>query len=231
MGLLDKIFKEKEKTNTKTQDGIDKLEQKEIIPKKDLTELETLKEKERAQQNKLWDKDYYGSEESKIKANEIKKERVEYLQNNPDDFLSRGVYLFGTTWDYVDIISNDERKIFALAGKGLYLENELNQYEEAIEIYKEADELTMIVKKDEIEKLTKEHGERDWLYTGKLRQRIRICEDKIFRDNIKKIEVEAKELEKTNPQEAIKKYEYLNEIKPGLKKYSKRIEIIERTLE
>ena len=44
-------------------------------------------------------------------------------------------------------------------------------------------------------------------------------------------EEEAKELEKTNPQEAIKKYEYLNEIRPGLKKYSKRIEIIERTLE
>ena len=130
-----------------------------------------------------------------------------------------------------DVISNDERKILALAGKGFYLENELNQYEEAIEAYKEADKLTMVVKKEEIEKLTEEHGERDWLYTGKLRQRIKICEDKIFRDNIKKIEAEAKELEKTNPHEAIKKYEYLNKIRPGLKKYSKRIEIIERTLE
>lgn len=43
-------------------------------------------------------------------------------------------------------------------------------------------------------------------------------------------EAEAEE-EKTNPQEAIKKYEHLNEIRPGMKKYDKRIEIIKRTLE
>ena len=230
MGVLNNLFKKKEKTRINAQFPV-KQEHNDKTHKKVPNDLENLKEKERTQQNKLWDKDYYGSEESKIKANEIKRDREEYLKNNHVDFLSRGVYLFGTTWDYVDVISDDERKILALAGKGLYLENELNQYEEAIEAYKEADELTMVVKKEEIEKLTEEHGERDWLYTAKLRQRIKICEDKIFGENIKKIEAEAKELEKTNPHEAIKKYEYLNKIRPGLKKYSKRIEIIERTLE
>ena len=230
MGVLNNIFKKKEKTRINAQFSV-KQEHNDKTHKKVPNDLENLKEKERTQQNKLLDKDYYGSEESKIKANEIKRDREEYLKNNHVDFLSRGVYLFGTTWDYVDVISDDERKILALAGKGLYLENDLNQYEEAIGAYKEADKLTMVVKKEEIEKLTEEHGERDWLYTAKLRQRIKICEDKIFRENIKKIEAEAKELEKTNPHEAIKKYEYLNKIRPGLKKYSKRIEIIERTLE
>ena len=231
MSLLNKIFKKKANTNTETQVDLNKSEQNEIVPKKVPTELNSLKEKERIEQNKLWDKEYYGSEESKIKANEIKKEREEYLQNNPDDFLSRGVYLFGITWDYVDIISDDERKILSLAGKGYYLENKLNQCKEAIKIYQEADALTMVVKKEEIAQLTKEHGEGDYLYTGQLRQRISICENKIFMKNIKKIEAEAKELEKTNPQEAIKKYEYLNELRPGLKKYNKRLEIIKRTLE
>ena len=44
------------------------------------------------------------------------------------------------------------------------------------------------------------------------------------------MELEAKELEKTDPLEAIKKYQELNELNSGLKKYNKRIEIIERKL-
>lgn len=227
MGLFNRIFKEKSKPQN---DSIIQ-NQNENTAKKAPNDFENLKEKERALFNKLWDKDYYGSEESKIEFKEFNAEKKEYLKNNPTDFLYRGVDLFKLTWEYIDIISDDERKIIALTGKGLYYENDLNQLEEAIEIYREAEELTLVVKKEEIEQLTKEHGERDWLYTGKLRQRISSCENQIFRNEIKKIEAEAKALEKTDPQEAIKKYEYLNEIRPNLKKYNKRIEIINRTLE
>ena len=42
------------------------------------------------------------------------------------------------------------------------------------------------------------------------------------------MEKEAKELEQTKPSEAIILYEQLNELKPGLKKYNKRIEICKR---
>ena len=48
---------------------------------------------------------------------------------------------------------------------------------------------------------------------------------------IKIYEAEAKELEKTNPGEAIKKYRESNIKNPNLKKYNKRIEILERKLD
>lgn len=47
---------------------------------------------------------------------------------------------------------------------------------------------------------------------------------------IKISEAEAKELELTDPSEAIKKYEELNILNPGLKKYNKRIEICKKKL-
>ena len=187
-------------------------------------DLENLKEKQRTQQNKLWDKEYYGSEESKIKANEIKELKNEYLKNNPNDFLTRGVDLYKITWSAIDRMPDDERKIIELTGKGLYYENDLNQYEEAIKIYKEADELTLIVKKDEIAQLTEEFGEKDYLYCGELRNRVKMCEIKNHRSKIKDLEIKAKELEKTDPTQAIELYNKLNILNPNLKKYDKRIE-------
>ena len=54
---------------------------------------------------------------------------------------------------------------------------------------------------------------------------------KVVVENEEKLdEAEAKELEKTNPAEAIKKYQELNIKNPNLKKYDKRIEILERKL-
>lgn len=208
MGLLDR-FTKKGKEN------------KNYEPNND---LENLKEKQRTQQNKLWDKEYYGSEESKIKANEIKELKNEYLKNNPNDFLTRGVDLYKITWSAIDRMPDDEKEIIELTGKGLYYENDLNQYEEAIKIYKEADELTLIVKKDEIAQLTEEFGEKDYLYCGELRNRIKMCEIKNHRSKIKDLEIKAKEMEKTDPTQAIELYNKLNILNPNLKKYDKRIE-------
>ena len=226
MGLFDRFSKKQKK-----QESNQPIEIKEDATEETITtDFETLKEKERNLQNKLWDKDYYGSEESKKDFEEFNKEKSDYMKSNPKDFVMKGVDLFQLTWDYIDRLSSDEIKIIELAGQGLYYENELNQYEKAIETYNEADKLTMVVLKDEIEQLTKEHGEGNYLFTGKIRQRISICENKIKRQQIKQLEAEAKEMEKTNPKEAIELYNKLNVLNPNLKKYDKRIEILNKKI-
>ena len=215
MGFLTKLFKNKE-NHTKKQSVLDN------NPKKELNYLDNLKMKESIENDKMWSEEYYFSDEAKNNAHEIKREKDEYLNDNPKDFVTRGVNLYGLFWEYSDRVPAEERKIFELTGRGLYYEDQ-GQYEKAIELYQEADKLTMEFLKDEIDELIREHGEGDYLYTGELRQRVRVCETKIFRDKIKQLEIEAKELEGNNPKEAIRKYNELNKINPGLKKYDKRI--------
>lgn len=214
MGLLNKLFENKKKP--KIESSILNNEHKE------LNYLNDLKKKESMENEKMYSREYYFSDEAKINAHKIKNEQKEYLKNNPKDFVTRGVNLYNMLWECSDTVPSEERKIFELTGKGLYYEDQ-KQYEKAIEIYQEADKLTMEFLKDEIDELINENGEGDYLYTAKLRQRIRVCENRIFRNKVNKLEIEAKELEKTNPKEAIKKYEELNKINPGLKKYDKRI--------
>lgn len=215
MGLLNKLFKNKKKSTLESS----------IVnneSKKEFNYLDELKKKESLENEKMYSKEYYFSDDAKINAHQIKREQDEYLKNNPKDFVTRGVNLYNMLWECSDTVAPEERKIFELTGKGLYYEDQ-EQYEKAIEIYQEADDLTMEFLKEDIDELIKENGEGDYLYTAKLRQRIRVCETRIFRNNVKKLEIEAKELEETNPKEAIKKYEELNKINPGLKKYDKRI--------
>lgn len=226
MGLFDRFSKKQKKQESKQPVEI----KEDAIEETTTTDFEALKEKERNLQNKLWDKDYYGSEESKKEFKHFNEEKRYYMENNPKDYLIKGVDLFQLTWDYIDRLSDDEIKIIKLAGQGLYYENDLNQYEKAIQTYKEADELTMVVLKDEIEQLTKEHGEGNYLFTGKIRQRISICENKIKRQEIKQLEAEAKEMEKNNPKEAIELYNKLNVLNPNKKKYDKRIEILNKKI-
>ena len=221
MGLLNNLFKKDKKQNQDS--SISK-------SKNELTELDELKIKQSEQFKKMQNEDYYFSEESKTNAHEINKEKDEYLKNNPEDFVTRGVNLYNMLWEYSDRVPPEEVKIFELTGKGLYYEDQ-EEYEKAIEYYQEADDLTMDFLKDEIEELIKENGEGDYLYTAKLRQRIEVCEHRIFRKIYKIMEVQAKELEKTDIQGAINKYKLLNILNPGLKKYDKRIEILERKLE
>ncbi len=55
--------------------------------------------------------------------------------------------------------------------------------------------------------------EREYLYSAKTLDRIGICENIKKMHKIKEIEAEAKELEETDPKEAIKLYEYLNTLR------------------
>ena len=80
----------------------------------------------------------------------------------------------------------------------------------------------------DIQELVRENGPGDYLYTRKIRQRISVCEKALLKEKASKLELEAKELEKSDPAEAIEVYQELNVLKPGLKKYDKRIEICKR---
>ena len=172
---------------------------------------------------KLWDKDYYGSEESKIEFKALNEAISNYIKNNPKDYIIRGARANGMLLEYTRRVPEDELNIIELYGKGLYYEYDLEEYQEAIEIYKEVDRLNKIVLKEDLDELIRDNGAGDYLYSAKAKDRIRICENKINRAKIKELEAEAKALEETNPAEAIKKYEELNIINPNLKKYNKRI--------
>lgn len=205
----------------------------EMIVKENITfnnnELKELVDREEEQFTKMANEEYYFSEESKIKGKQVYEDKKQYLIHHPDDFDRKGASIFGILWSAIDDIPKDERKIFTLTGKGKYIE-EQGDYEEAIKVYQEADALTLKVCAKDIQELTKQYGEKDWLYCAKIRQRIRVCENNILRDKTKKLEEKAKKLEKTNPSGAIEIYNQLNELKPGLKKYNKRIEICEKRI-
>lgn len=182
--------------------------------------LSRLKKREDDQYNKMQNSDYYFSEESKIKGKQLYQDKKEYVKNNPKDYEIVAAQLFQVLWDYVDELPSEEREIFTLTGKGKYYEDR-GEFEKAIDYYQEADNLTMKVCRKDIQELIRDHGPGDYLYCAKLRQRIRVCQKPL----IKELEVEAKELEKTNPVGAIELYQELNRLKPGLKKYNKRIEV------
>ena len=187
--------------------------------------LDELKKREDDQYTKMQNEEYYFSEESKIKGKQLYHDKKEYVKNNPRDYEIVAAQMFQVLWDYVDELPSEERKIFTLTGKGKYYEDR-GEYEKAIGYYQQADDLTMEVCKDDIAELVKDYGPGDYLYCAKLRQRIRVCQKPL----IKNLEVEAKSLEKSNPGEAIKIYQELNRLKPGLKKYNKRIEICKKKI-
>ena len=194
------------------------------IPSDELTELDRLKIKQsQFVQHQMADEDYYWSDEAKEDAHRLKAELRNYLDNHPKDYVIRGAELYGCLWEYTDRIPIDEKEILRLIGMGYYHEKDLNDYPEAIKIYNKALKLTWDTIGDELEELIEEHGEGDYLYVATIKQRIRVCENIIHRAKVKELEAEAKALEETNPKEAIKKYEELNEINPNLKKYNKRI--------
>lgn len=187
--------------------------------------LDQLKKREEVQYTKMQNKDYYFSEESGVKGRQLYQDKKEYVKNNPQDYEIVAAQMFQVLWDYVDELPDDERMIFTLTGKGKYYED-LGEYEKAIEYYQEADDLTMEVCRKDIQELVRDHGPGDYLYCATIRRRIRVCSKPL----IKEMELEAKSLEKSNPREAIKIYKELNRLKPGLKKYNKRIEICKKKL-
>ncbi len=187
--------------------------------------LDQLKKREEVQYTKMQNKDYYFSEESGVKGRQLYQDKKEYVKNNPQDYETVGANIYGILWNAIDEFPSSEREIFRLTGEGKYYEDR-GEFEKAIKCYQEADDLTMDVCGNDIKKLIAENGPGDYLYCAKLRQRIRVCQKPL----IKELEVEAKELEKTNPREAIKIYKELNKLKPNLKKYNKRIEVCENKI-
>ena len=200
------------------------------IPKKidkdpsELTELEILMNREIELQDRLNNEEgYWGSDISRDDFRKFNNDVYDYLENNPEDYITSGVKYVGMMLEYQTRASEEELKIFELLGKGLYYENKLEQYDEAIELYNEVDLINRLAFRDKIAELERDYGERDYLYSANAKKRIDICNNKKKRARIKKLEAEAKELEETNPAEAIKIYEDLNILNPNLKKYDNAI--------
>ena len=189
-----------------------------------LTELDKLINRQIELYTKMNNEEgYYGSDISREEFREFNNDVATYLENNPQDFITRGAKYNGALLGYPLTAPKDEVKIFGLFGKGLYYETDLKQYDEAIAIYNEADKLNMEFNKNTIRELVRDYGERDYLYSAKAKERINICNNKKKRAKIKELEAEAEELAKTNPAEAIEMYNYLNELNPDVQKYNKAI--------
>lgn len=190
----------------------------------ELSELEILMNREIELNNRLQTEEgYWGSDISRDDFRKFNNDVYDYLENNPEDYITSGARYCKVWLEYQTRASEEELKMFELLGKGLYYENKLEQYDEAIELYKEVDLINRLAFRNEIAELVRDYGERDYLYSAKAKERIDICNNKKERIKIKKLEAEAKELEETNPTEAIKKYEELNIINPNLQKYDKAI--------
>ncbi len=141
-----------------------------------------------------------------------------------DEYIFKGLATFGLIEDMAYRSSSGDLEVYRLTGKAKFLEEKGN-YKEAKELYTKADEIYCPLHKDEMNELIKKFGKRDYLLHAKLKTRIRSCNTKMNRDKIKELEPKAKQLEKTNPKEAIKLYEELNILNPGLKKYNNRIKV------
>ena len=218
MGLFDKLFGKKNKINTNQSNNYYNLPQNK--------KLEYIKNLEKTHDIKIRSQGekYYFSEEAKIRGKKISHLQNEYIKEYPTDFLYAGANLFQFMWPYVDELQSIDKKIFIMVGEGRFNESS-EDYVKAIECYQKADDLTMDALHDEIQELIKENGPGDYLYTAKIRQRINVCQNKIIKNKTVHLELKAKELEKENPKEAIEIYHHLNELRPGMKKYDKRIKV------
>ena len=197
--------------------------------KKIMSNKKTIINMEKLHNTKSYNAEYYHSPQAKKIGKEINDLKKEYIKNNPKDYLIVGVNFHQMLWSSLPQIPKNEQEIFILTGKGLEQEHNQN-YTEAIQFYEQAITLNNQVCKEDIEEMIKLNGPGDYIYAPKLKQRVRVCDRKILSDKCKKLEKEAKDLEKVNPSEAIMIYDELNRLKPGLKKYDKRIEICKKKL-
>lgn len=158
---------------------------------------------------------YYKFEEAINEREYIREFKKEYLKNNPTDFLLMGTKVYGGSWVYLTTASEEYKEMFIFAGHGKYLEDK-GDYREAISFYEKASEI--------------EKNFHDYLNEPRVNKRIEICNNKIKREQIKDLEAKAKELEKIDSVQAIELYNKLNILNPNLKKYNKRIEIINKKI-
>lgn len=191
--------------------------------------LDHIKKIEKNHNDKIlkYGEQYYFSDEAKINGKKVYQSKKEYIKNNPTDFETIGADLFSTFLHMVDDESNEDKQIYRLMGEGKYNEDNEN-YERAILLYEQANNLFFKVHGNELKELERINGCKCGEQITE--QRLRICKNKLNRQNAKLLEIEAKELENTDPERAIELYQELNRLKPGLKKYNKRIKICKNKL-
>ena len=176
---------------------------------------------------KQLEEQYMKGKLSKTKKKQLDKYWKQYLKENPADFETRGLLSYNQ-WFWLDTPpSQKERKLLKLLGEAEYNE-EKNNLEKAVQLYDQANIVYFQLYGDELHQIELETGRK--LAPQLTEQKLKRCEGLLFRKEIKELEEKAKSLEKSNPKEAINLYIKLNEKKPGMKKYNKRIEIINRKL-
>lgn len=217
MGFFDKIFK-KQTVQVKTE------------PKsKHETKLENIKKIENMDNTRAWNEgeNYHFSDEARDNYYTIKQLKEEYLEENPQDYEIIGADLMQTFWFATDTATPEDKQIYKVVGEARY--HELNKnYKEALRLYEIGNKLFFKAHGAELKEIEREAGKK--LAPQITEQRIEVCKTMIFREKTKKMEKEAKSLEETDPEAAIELYEELNRLRPGLKKYDKRIKVCKNML-
>ena len=157
----------------------------------------------------------------------IKRLKEEYLEENPQDYEIIGADLMQTFWFATDTATPEDKQIYKVVGEARYHELN-NNYKEALRLYEIGNNLFFKAHGAELKEIEREAGKK--LAPQVTEQRIEVCKTMIFREKTKKMEKEAKSLEETDPEAAIRLYEELNRLRPGLKKYDKRIKVCKNKL-
>ena len=72
--------------------------------------LNRLKKREETQYQKMQDKNYYFSEESKKKGKQLYEDKKNYIKNNPQDYEMVAAQMFQILWNYVEELPAPEEK-------------------------------------------------------------------------------------------------------------------------
>ena len=217
MGFFDKLFK-KQTVQVK------------VAPKsKQEIKLENIKRIENMDNTRAWNEGekYHFSDEARDNYYKIKQLKEEYLEENPQDYEIIGADLMQTFWFATDTATPEDKQIYKVVGKARYHELN-NNYKEALRLYEIGNNLFFKAHGAELKEIEREAGKK--LAPQVTEQRIEVCKTRIFREKTKEMEKEAKSLEETDPEAAIRLYEELNRLRPGLKKYDKRIKVCKNKL-
>ena len=210
------------------QEYLKQKRRKEEMSINEINELEYILKIEKEHHTRLQKegRQYYFSEEAKIKGKLVYQSKKHYIKKYAN-FELIGANLFQTYFYTIDKLPIENRQIYRLLGEGKYNEDK-KLYEKAILLYEQAITLFFKVHGSTIKEIEKTNH----IITSEQipEKRLRICKNKLFKRQIKLLEVEARELETTNPNKAIDVYNKLNRLKPGLKKYNERIKICQNKI-
>ncbi|MBQ9024805.1 MAG: hypothetical protein IJ104_00850 [Methanobrevibacter sp.] len=176
---------------------------------------------------KQLEEQYMEGKLSKNQKRKLDNQWKQYLKENPTDYETIGLLEYNQ-WFWLDTPpSINERKLLKLIGEAKYNEDH-NNFKKAVTLYDQANKLYFQLYSDELHQIELETGRK--LAPQFTEQKLKRCKEFLFRQGTKELEEKAKSLEKTNPEKAIQIYGELNKRRPGMKKYDKRIEIIEKKL-